>query len=106
MARRGGGRPRAPLADSTLAYGQRVFMSGGCALCHSIGGTEARATVGPTLSHFKSRSTIARGNAREHARESHAVDRESSGHQARRAHAAQSIQGGAAECVGCVLWRR
>jgi cytochrome c oxidase subunit 2 len=50
-----------PPTDSTLLYGQRVFLSGGCAVCHSIGGTEARATVGPTLSHFKSRSTIAAG---------------------------------------------
>jgi cytochrome c oxidase subunit 2 len=51
----------ASLSDSTLLYGQRVFMSGGCAVCHSIGGTEARATVGPTLSHLKSRSSIAAG---------------------------------------------
>ena len=36
-------------------------MSGGCAVCHSIAGTEARSTVGPNLTHFKSRSTIAAG---------------------------------------------
>jgi cytochrome c oxidase subunit 2 len=50
-----------PPSDSTAAYGQRVFMSGGCAVCHTIGGTEAKATVGPVLTHFKSRSTIAAG---------------------------------------------
>jgi cytochrome c oxidase subunit 2 len=55
------GTPSDPPTDSTLLYGQRVFMSGGCAVCHSIAGTEARSTVGPNLSHFKSRSTIAAG---------------------------------------------
>jgi cytochrome c oxidase subunit 2 len=50
-----------PPTDPTLLYGQRVFMSSGCALCHAIGGTEAKATVGPDLTHFKSRSSIAAG---------------------------------------------
>ncbi len=50
-----------PPSDSTAAYGQRVFMSAGCSVCHTVGGTEARATVGPTLTHLKSRSTIAAG---------------------------------------------
>jgi cytochrome c oxidase subunit 2 len=56
----GGASPEPP-TDSTLLYGQRVFMNSGCALCHAIGGTEARATVGPDLTHFKSRMTIAAG---------------------------------------------
>src|SRR3954470_24355669 len=47
--------------DSALVYGQRVFMTSGCPLCHSIAGTEARGTVGPGLSHFKSRASIAAG---------------------------------------------
>ena len=50
-----------PPSDSTAAYGERVFMSAGCAVCHSIGGTEAKATIGPNLTHFKSRLTIAAG---------------------------------------------
>jgi cytochrome c oxidase subunit 2 len=50
-----------PPTDSTLLYGQRVFMSSGCAVCHTIGGTPAKATVGPPLSHFKGRATIAAG---------------------------------------------
>ena len=50
-----------PPSDSTAAYGQKVFMSAGCSVCHTIGGTEARATVGPILTHLKSRSTIAAG---------------------------------------------
>jgi cytochrome c oxidase subunit 2 len=47
--------------DSTLVAGQRVFMSSGCPLCHSIAGTDARGSVGPGLSHFKSRGAIAAG---------------------------------------------
>jgi cytochrome c oxidase subunit II len=50
-----------PPTDSTLAYGYRIFMSSGCALCHSIAGTEARGSVGPGLSHFKSRMSIGAG---------------------------------------------
>lgn len=53
--------PAAPPVDSAQISGQRVFMNSGCAVCHSIGGTEARATVGPTLSHLKSRPMIAAG---------------------------------------------
>jgi cytochrome c oxidase subunit 2 len=51
----------APPADSTLLYGRSVFMSTGCALCHAIAGTEARATIGPNLTHLKSRAAIAAG---------------------------------------------
>jgi cytochrome c oxidase subunit 2 len=55
------GTPHGPPADPGAVNGQRVFMSSGCPLCHSIAGTDARGTVGPTLSHLKSRSTIAAG---------------------------------------------
>ncbi|HVX38710.1 MAG TPA: cytochrome c oxidase subunit II [Gemmatimonadaceae bacterium] len=51
----------APPADPHLQYGQRVFLSSGCAVCHTIAGTQAHATVGPNLTHFKSRETIASG---------------------------------------------
>jgi cytochrome c oxidase subunit 2 len=47
--------------DSALLYGQRVFLTSGCAVCHTISGTPAQATIGPTLSHLKSRATIASG---------------------------------------------
>jgi cytochrome c oxidase subunit 2 len=50
-----------PPTDSTLLYGQQVFMSSGCAVCHSISGTPAKSTVGPPLSHFKGRATLAAG---------------------------------------------
>jgi cytochrome c oxidase subunit 2 len=48
-------------ADSQTALGQRLFVSGACALCHAVRGTPARATVGPDLTHVGSRSTIASG---------------------------------------------
>src|SRR5512143_2763910 len=50
-----------PPSDSALLYGQRVFLSSGCAVCHAIGGTQAQSFVGPPLTHLKSRSTIAAG---------------------------------------------
>jgi cytochrome c oxidase subunit 2 len=53
--------PSAPPTNPTLRYGRQVFMTRGCALCHSISGTEARGTVGPGLSHFKSRASLAAG---------------------------------------------
>jgi cytochrome c oxidase subunit 2 len=36
-------------------------MSSGCPLCHSIAGTDARGSVGPTLSHLMSRASLAAG---------------------------------------------
>jgi cytochrome c oxidase subunit II len=56
-----GSAPHEPPTDSTLLYGQRVFMSSGCSVCHAIAGTPARSTVGPDLTHFKGRSSIAAG---------------------------------------------
>jgi len=53
--------PAASPTNDTSRYGQTVFMSSGCPLCHSIGGTDARGTVGPDLTHFKSRQSIAAG---------------------------------------------
>jgi cytochrome c oxidase subunit 2 len=50
-----------PPTDSTLLYGQRVFLSSGCSVCHAISGTQAQSTVGPDLTHLKSRMTLAAG---------------------------------------------
>jgi len=47
--------------DSLTQTGERVFLSGPCAMCHSIGGTGAFGTVGPDLTHLASRHTIAAG---------------------------------------------
>jgi len=54
--------PGAPPADSVTKRGQEVFLTGTCAMCHSIGGTPAGSHVGPDLSHLASRRTIAAGS--------------------------------------------
>jgi cytochrome c oxidase subunit 2 len=53
--------PHGAPVDSGAATGQRVFLSSGCPLCHTVAGTDARGTIGPTLSHIAARSTIAAG---------------------------------------------
>jgi len=47
--------------DSLTQTGERVFLSGTCAMCHTISGTGAGGTVGPDLTHLASRRTIAAG---------------------------------------------
>ena len=47
--------------DSLTQSGERVFLSGSCAMCHTISGTGAGGTVGPDLTHLASRRTIAAG---------------------------------------------
>jgi cytochrome c oxidase cbb3-type subunit III len=57
----------APLAAVTaesstqtpVERGRDVFLWGPCALCHTIRGTQALATVGPDLTHLASRETLA-----------------------------------------------
>jgi cytochrome c oxidase subunit 2 len=53
--------PAAPPADSTTRRGETVFMSRGCPVCHTVGGTRALGTVGPNLTHIGSALTIAAG---------------------------------------------
>jgi mono/diheme cytochrome c family protein len=48
-------------AASSVDRGREAFLQGPCALCHTIRGTQARATVGPDLTHVASRTTIAGG---------------------------------------------
>lgn len=50
-----------PPADSVRQLGQQVFLSKGCALCHTVRGTPAGSRVGPDLTHLASRRTIASG---------------------------------------------
>ena len=45
--------------DSSALRGHDVFMKNGCAMCHSIRGTEARGSVAPDLTHIGSRHMIA-----------------------------------------------
>jgi mono/diheme cytochrome c family protein len=51
----------APAAKSTVERGREVFLQGPCALCHTIRGTQALATIGPDLTHVASRTMIAGG---------------------------------------------
>jgi cytochrome c oxidase subunit II len=53
--------PAMPPADSLRIAGEAVFLSAGCAACHSVRGTMALAKVGPDLTHFGSRLSIAAG---------------------------------------------
>jgi cytochrome c oxidase subunit 2 len=41
--------------------GKEVFLNSGCVLCHAIQGTPANGQVGPDLTHFASRMTLAAG---------------------------------------------
>ena len=43
------------------ARGQQVFLGAPCANCHNITGIDASATLGPDLTHFRSRPTLAAG---------------------------------------------
>ena len=53
--------PAATPTDSLAQAGERVFLSGTCAMCHAIAGTAAASNVGPDLTHLASRRTIAAG---------------------------------------------
>ena len=53
-------RAAAPPPDSAAA-GLHVFLTTGCANCHTIRGTAAGGNVGPDLTHIASRQTIAAG---------------------------------------------
>jgi cytochrome c oxidase subunit 2 len=47
--------------DSLAREGQRIFLTGSCAMCHAISGTSAGSHFGPDLTHLASRRTIAAG---------------------------------------------
>jgi cytochrome c oxidase subunit II len=57
-------KPAAAPNNADLRHGQQVFQSSACAMCHTITGTNAGGQVGPDLTHFGSRMTIAAGTAR------------------------------------------
>jgi cytochrome c oxidase subunit 2 len=55
-------RAEAPApADALRLRGQEVFMSRTCVMCHTVAGTVANARLGPDLTHFASRRTLAAG---------------------------------------------
>jgi cytochrome c oxidase subunit 2 len=49
-----------PSAEASLvSRGAQLFATGACITCHTVRGTPANARVGPELTHFGSRQTIA-----------------------------------------------
>lgn len=57
--------PAAPAADDLARQGQQLFLSRGCASCHSIRGTAASfGRAGPDLTHVASRHSLAAGTLR------------------------------------------
>jgi cytochrome c oxidase subunit 2 len=48
-------------ADAEVRQDKEVFLSLSCINCHRVGGTPARGTVGPDLTHLMSRETLAAG---------------------------------------------
>jgi cytochrome c oxidase subunit II len=54
-------QPASVPRDAKAQLGQAVFMTAACPLCHTIGGTSARATIGPDLTHLGSRLTLGAG---------------------------------------------
>lgn len=48
-------------ADSAGGEGLGLFLSSGCAACHTIRGTPARGLAGPDLTHIGSRKTLGAG---------------------------------------------
>ncbi len=50
--------PTAP-TDPQVQKGAEVFANGPCVGCHTIAGTKAQAKIGPDLTHFGSRRTLA-----------------------------------------------
>jgi len=51
------------VADASVASGRAVFETTACINCHTLGGTVADGTYGPSLSHLMSRATIGAGVA-------------------------------------------
>ena len=51
-----------PPSNPVTARGQDVFLKSSCVVCHTISGTLAAGTLGPTLSHVGSRLTLASGS--------------------------------------------
>jgi len=54
-------RPATTPIDETANRGSELFVSRGCAACHTVRGTEANGTVGPNLTHVGSRASIGAG---------------------------------------------
>ncbi|HEY8580566.1 MAG TPA: cytochrome c, partial [Beijerinckiaceae bacterium] len=53
--------PAAEPATPFLARGRDVFFANGCQACHTVRGTPAVGALGPDLTHFGSRRSVAAG---------------------------------------------
>jgi cytochrome c oxidase subunit 2 len=53
--------PAQELSAGDVAIGKQVFQTKACVMCHRVQGADAGATVGPDLTHLKSRARIAAG---------------------------------------------
>lgn len=51
--------PQQGASTSLVSQGAQLFSTGACITCHTVRGTGASGKVGPELTHFGSRSTIA-----------------------------------------------
>jgi len=54
-------QPAVTPSDPVKQRGQQVFLNNACVFCHAITGTPANGQVGPDLTHFGSRISIAAG---------------------------------------------
>jgi len=52
-----------PVNNPAMQAGRDLFQATACVNCHTIGGTEAKGTFGPDLTHLMSRETLAAGAA-------------------------------------------
>ncbi len=57
----GDGEPDGSRLAANMLDGETTFLSRGCSACHAIRGTRADGIVGPDLTHFGSRLSIAAG---------------------------------------------
>jgi cytochrome c oxidase subunit 2 len=51
------------VVDPAVAEGRAIFQATACVNCHTLGGTVAKGTFGPDLTHLMSRATIGAGAA-------------------------------------------
>jgi cytochrome c oxidase subunit 2 len=54
---------RPEVVEASVAEGRQIFEATACINCHTLGGTQARGTFGPDLTHLMSRETIGAGVA-------------------------------------------
>jgi cytochrome c oxidase subunit 2 len=54
-------QPAAEPVGAAASRGRQIFLTGACAGCHTIRGTDAAGKLGPDLTHLGSRRTLAAG---------------------------------------------